>query len=197
MNKIMTYAGWVVAFIGLVGIIILLLRKPVEKPLPVGQVLIAQSTLDSLYAIPKPDTIIKDTTIYSTVTTVVHDSIPYAVEDTSGVRSYSKVVKNDSIDVEVESIVVGELIDQTIAYKPIIHNKTVTIGEPYAVSVNVPVETPKTHFYLGGAFGGNFNKGLGGASAEVIDRGGRSYEVIALTDTKDLFILGTFKFRAW
>jgi len=177
----------------MVYVIVLLNRKP-QMVIPEGKTLVEQAYLDSLLAVPLPDTIVKDTTIY--LTKVIYKSkIDTVHVDTTGVRSYVNAIKNDSIDVEVTDIIVGRLLAQDIAYKPIIRAKTVQVIKPYPQEVKVPVETPKTHFYVGGTFGGNFGIGLGGLSADIINKKGTAYGVSVLTDTKKMFIFGTVKVR--
>jgi len=185
MKNFERYIWLIIILVSLICIIILVARKPIQKPIPVGQVLVAQSMLDSIQGLANkpPEIIVKDSIIHAKPI-ILHDTLPVPVYiDSTGLRGYVNKIKTDSADVTVYDIVRGELIDQQIEVKPIVFKRDSIIKVFIPQLVEVPVEVRKTAISGGGIIGGDAGSFKFGPWLDVTTKKNMVYGVQYLTDT--------------
>lgn len=168
----------------------LLIIYATKKPDNTDYISVPVVVWDSLMSIEEilPDTIVKDTVIYVDKEIKVIVEKPVPVDVVAEVKTYQKEVKNDSINVNVKSVVIGDLLAQEITYKPVLHIREVEILKPYPVAVNVPYEAQKRHLSVGLQMAGNDKFFSAGPVVQYKTKKDVFYQVGAMHDTKKLYL---------
>ncbi len=186
----MAYAGWVVAFLGMLGIIVLLLMRPKPTTPSQGMVIVPTVIWDSIQALAnRPDSIdIRDTTIYRDNVVYRTKPTPHPVEkdtldDVLPLVVYSDSLINDSTWVVINDIMVGELIDRQVEARPIYRERVKTVLRYVPKLVEAPVEVKRTQVLGSIVVGGDAVSFQFGPSIDIVNKKGMVYGVQYLTNT--------------
>jgi hypothetical protein len=151
-------------------------KKPEPCP-PAGQVLIPQSTWDSVLILANMPPTIKIKKEYIKGDTVFLPSMPVSVPDPKDttILNFHDSLKNDKIDAWVDFRLRGELLAFRWGYVPITTQITLekTIYVPKIVDREVLV--PQRGFYLSGLVGGNENAFMFGGALDMITKKNNLY----------------------
>ena len=161
----------------IIGVLYIIFLRECEHPLPCppkGQVLVPQSTWDSIKALAnKPpivriDTIkVKGDVIYVPVT-----PLPPAKPEPkdSTINNYADSLVNDSIDVHYDFKVQGTLISRAWRFSPIIYRirRDSIIYVPNIIKEPYPVEKAANGLFIYGIGGGNKGSFLVGGGLDFI-----------------------------
>ena len=145
------------------------------------EVLIRQTTWDSILMVANKPPQIRIDTVWKTRPTVTPNpqpDIPKPVVIDEGtdigdlIYGYSDTLKNKEIDVWVNYSIRGELVDREWHYNPITTEISVDsiIYKPYPVEVENPVKTPQKGFYVYSTAGGNKTAFLFGGGLDYITK---------------------------
>lgn len=163
----------ILLIIGVLYIIFLRECKHTTCP-PEGQVLIAQSTWDSIQALAnKPPTIVRDTVwLKGDIIYLPSEPLPPAQPDPKDttIHHYEDSLVRKDINVKINYTIKGRLLDRLWQYTPIV-TKILEVRTVYIPKIiKDPYPIPKNGLYLYGIGGGNKDTFLFGAGADLITK---------------------------
>ena len=171
-KKTLLNSGLILLVIGVLYIIYL---RECDGPssTPDGYILVSQSDWDSMEIIAnRPDIFIYGDTVFEKGPTVYLPGKPIPIPTVIGVDTnrYQDSIVNDSIDVTVDILVAGIILEWDWKYDPVI--RTVENIIKTNVPVPFPVETPiyKREFFLSGVIGGNADAFTFGADLDLVNK---------------------------
>lgn len=161
----------------IIGVLYIIFLRECKNPIscpPVGQVLVPQSSWDSIKALAdKPPVVTVETLkIKGPIVYVPVTPPPQPDPLTPEINSYADSLVNDSIDVHYDFKVKGLLLSRSWSFRPItrIVNKETLIYVPKIVEVEKIVEKPLNGLYLYGTAGGNAESFLFGGGVDYLTK---------------------------
>jgi hypothetical protein len=161
-----------------IGVLYVLYLRECKHPLPCppkGQVMIPQSSWDSILALANKPPVVTIDTVYVEKPVIIPNPqppIPPAQPVDSTTNFYQDSLIKKDIKVFYSFNVKGTLLNRTWSYKPI--QTVITIDSliyvPYPVEIEKPVEVRKNGLYAYGIAGGNTNSFLFGGGVDFITK---------------------------
>lgn len=166
----------------IIGVLYIIFLRECKSPPacpPKGQVLVAQSTWDSIKALANKPPIIKRDTIRikGDIVYVPSSPLPQPKPEPkdSTINTYSDSLIRNNINVWYSFKVKGVLLERTWVYLPVttLVNESITHFIPYII--DRPIRVPVNGLFVYGMVGGNMNSFLPGAGADFITKKGTEF----------------------